>query len=239
MKKILFPALLFLTFQSFGQKWKSIRGDGNTTSVTRTVEAFTGISSEGSWNVEITEGTPGTVTLKGDENLLPYIETTVKNGVLSIKSKGEVNLRSNSKITVEVTMNQINSLKLSGSGGINGKGGFTSDGNTDIAVSGSGNLNLDFDTFKDLTVQVSGSGNIRLNGNTRSMHAHVSGSGNIDCRDTRANDLTAMVSGSGNIKVHADKSINAVISGSGDIFYTGNPENIAKVVSGSGRVIKL
>ena len=239
MKKLLLPVLALLTLQSFGQRWKSIRGNGNMTQATRTVEPYTGINSQGSWNIVIKEGTPGNLTLEGDENLIPYLETIVKNGVLTIRPKDGVNLRSTHRMTVEVPMNQIKSLKISCSGDIKGKGVFTNDGQTDIAVSGSGNLELEFDTFTDLDVQVSGSGKVQMKGNTRSLKAHVSGSGNIDCRNTRTNDLTAMVSGSGNIRVNADKSIHAVVSGSGNVFYTGNPEKVEKVTSGSGKVIKM
>ena len=239
MKKILLPALVLLSLNTIGQKWKSIKGDGQITKETRTVEAFSSINSQGSWNIEISEGTPGAITVEGDENLLPYVETSVKDGVLSVKPKGAVNLKTRSRITIKLTMNEIHSLKLSGSGDINGKGAFTSEGKSDIAVSGSGNLNLDFASFNDLDVYVSGSGNIKLIGKTHSLSAHISGSGNIDCSNTHADDLTAMVSGSGNIKVHADNSIHAIISGSGNIFYSGDPEKIDKVISGSGKVIKM
>ena len=71
-------------------------------------------------NVQIAYGNSNSVTVEADENLLPYIETTVENGKLSIKSKKNVNLKSSSKMNVYVSMTKINSLQLSGSGNING-----------------------------------------------------------------------------------------------------------------------
>ena len=84
---------------------------------------------------------PTAIVVEADENLLPYIETTVENGKLLIKPKKNVNLKSKSKMNVYVSMTKINSLQLSGSGNINGSGAFTNDDKTDMAVSGSGNLN--------------------------------------------------------------------------------------------------
>ena len=267
MKKLLFVLFAFVSINSFAQNWETIKGNGQIKKETRELGNFTSLSSQGSMNVQITYGNSNSVVVEADENLLPYIETTVEGGKLSIRSKKNVNLKSSSKMNIYVSMTKINSLQLSGSGNINGSGAFTNDAKTDIAVSGSGNLALNFDTFKDLDLSVSGSGNIDLKGNsTNTISAHISGSGNIDCSNISCNsDLTASdfnlstsgsgniiinkkikahqvtlrKSGSGNIKVYASNSIDAKISGSGNVFYKGNATKINSKVAGSGKVLKM
>jgi hypothetical protein len=240
MKKLLIALFALTSLNSFAQRWETIKGNGQIKKETREVSNYTSLASQGSMDVQIAYGNSNSVVIEADENLLPYIETSVENGKLSIKTKKNVNLKSGSKMAVYVSMTKINSLQLSGSGNINGSGAFTNDDKTDIGVSGSGNLALEFDSFKDLDLSVSGSGNIDLKSNaTNSINAKVSGSGNIDCSNISSKDVEAKLSGSGNIKVYASNSIDAKISGSGNVYYKGNVQNISSKVAGSGKVLKM
>ena len=240
MKKLLIVLFALISLNSFAQRWETIKGNGQIKKETREVSNYTSLASQGFMDVQIAYGNSNSVVIEADENLLPYIETLVENGKLSIKTKKNVNLKSSSKMVIYVSMTKINSLQLSGSGNINGSGAFTNDGKTDIGVSGSGNLTLDFDSFKDLDLSVSGSGNIDLKSSaTNSITAKVSGSGNIDCSSISSKDVDAKLSGSGNIKVYANNSIDAKISGSGNVYYKGNAQNISSKVMGSGKVLKM
>lgn len=240
MKKLLILLFALPCLHSYAQRWETIKGNGQIKKETREVSNYTSLSSHGSMDVVIVYGNSNSVVLEGDENLLPYIETSVENGKLTIKTKKNVNLKSSSKMVVHVSMTKINSLQLSGSGNIKGSGAFTNDGKTEVAVSGSGNLALDFDSFKDLDISVSGSGNIDLKSSaTNSISAKLSGSGNIDCSTISTRDVDARLSGSGNIKVYANNSIDAKISGSGNVYYKGNVQNISSKVVGSGKVLKM
>ena len=240
MKKLLIAFFVFLSINSFAQRWETIKGNGEVKKETRQVSDYSSLASQGSMDVDIAFGNSNSIVVEADENLLPYIETSVDNGKLTIKSKKGVNLKSSSRMVVHVSMTKINSLQQSGSGNINGSGAFTSDGKTDIGVSGSGNLKLDFDSFKDLDLSVAGSGNVDLkSGNTNTLIAKISGSGNIDCSTVSSKDVDAKISGSGNIKVYASNSIDAKISGSGNVFYKGSVQNISSKIAGSGKVMKM
>lgn len=240
MKKLLLVFLTLFSLQLLAQPWKSIKGDGNLKKESREIGNFSSISSFGPLDVQISYGTPGSLQVEADENLLPYIETTVKDGILTIGSKQHVNLKSRSKMVVYVSMTSINSLHKNGSGNITGSGNFSNDGKTDIKVSGSGNIKLDFDSFGSMSLSVSGSGNITLKGNTVSnIIASVSGSGNIDCIKVKCDDADAKISGSGNVKVNVQKSIIASINGSGNVFYKGDVTNVTSKIAGSGKVIKI
>jgi len=240
MKKILFALFALVSLNLSAQPWKTIKGDGNLKKETREVSNFTSLSSQGSIDVQIAYGTSNTIEVEADENLLPYIETKVEDGKLTIRSQKNINLKSRSGIIVHVSMTSIHSLFQSGSGNIDGSGVFSNDGKTEIRVSGSGNIKLEFGTFNDIALFVSGSGNINLKGNTaNNVTVAITGSGNIDCSNVSSNDVDVKISGSGNVKVNAEKSIVAKISGSGNVFYKGNATNISSKISGSGKVIKI
>jgi len=240
MKKLLFPLFMLMTFNLFAQPWKSVQGDGNSKKESRQVSDFTSLFSRGPMDVQINYGTSNSITVQADENLLQYIETSVENGKLVIQPKKNMNLKSRSKIIVYVSMTKINTLQLSGSGNINGSGAFENDGKTNMMVSGSGNININSGNFKQLGLFVSGSGNIDLKGGSANdLEVAVSGSGNIDCSNVRTENAEVKISGSGNARVNASKSITANISGSGNVFYKGDPGNVSTKVIGSGKAIKI
>ncbi len=240
MKKLLIVVFAFISLHSFAQRWETIKGNGQIKKETRSVSNFTSLAAAGSMDVQITYGSSGDVMIEAEENLLPYIETSVVDNKLTIKTKKNVNLKSNKKMVVHVSMTKIHSLLVSGSGNVNGSGAFSNESKTDISLSGSGNLNLEFDAFKDMEIAVSGSGNIDLKGNaTNRIDAKISGSGNVDCTNVSSKDVDAKISGSGNIKVYVDNSIDAKINGSGNVYYKGNARDINSKVAGSGKVLKM
>lgn len=240
MKKLLIPFLMLISFNLYAQPWKIVAGNGNLKNEVRQVTEFTSLYVRGSMDVQIEHGTSNSIKVEADENLLPYIETIVKNGELVIQPKNNVQLKSRSKIVVHVSMIQINGLKLSGSGNITGNGPFTNSGETEMSVSGSGDIHLNTVDFNDLDASVSGSGNIRLEGGSvNTLKISVSGSGNIDCSKAESKSAEVKISGSGNAKVMAEKSLDARISGSGNVYYKGSPASISTKIMGSGRAIKM
>jgi hypothetical protein len=238
MKQLFFLFFALITFSGYAQ-WETITGNGNVKKETRQVSGFDGVSLSGSMNVELSYGSSNIITVEGDENILPYIETKVVDGVLEVKTKNRTGFKTRNKVIVYVSMTKLTELRLSGSGNINGSGDFSNDGKTVVTLSGSGNINVGMNSFNETRINVSGSGNITLRGkSTNNIDATISGSGNIDCSDVQCNDVFAHVSGSGNIKVYANRSIDAKVSGSGNIYYKGSATNLSIKSSGSGKIIK-
>lgn len=239
MKKAFFTLFTFISVCSFAQ-WGKVTGNGNMKKETREVSGFTGVALSGNMNVELSYGTSNHITVEGDENVLPFIETKVEDGVLQVRTKNKTSLNTRNKLMVYVSLTKLTELKVSGSGNITGNGDFSNDGKTNIALSGSGNINVGMNSFNETAIAISGSGNVTLKGkSTNKIEAAISGSGNIDCSDIVCNDVSAHVSGSGNIKVFANKSIDAKVSGSGSIYYKGSATNINLKSSGSGKIIKV
>ncbi|WBU89594.1 head GIN domain-containing protein [Cellulophaga omnivescoria] len=239
MKKILTLSLaLTLAFTANAQWGKRVKGNGNIITDSRNVGDYEAISVSGFFDVELIEGTEGKITLKGDENILNHIKTEVKNGKLVIKAEKGMNLSPsrNSKLLVTVPVEHINEATLSGSGDIVGKTTIVS--NTfETSISGSGDINLKVKA-KELKATMSGSGDINLSGSATDFTVRVSGSGDISAYDLEADYVKALVSGSADIKVTAKETIDARVSGSGDIKYRGNPKKIESKTSGSGGVSK-
>lgn len=239
MKNITTLFVLLIALNSCTAQWgKRIKGNGTITTIKKSVGDYDALDMAGFFDVQLVDGKEGTITITGEENLLDYIITEVKDGKLILKTEKGVNLqpsyRNGIKITVPVE--QINAVYLSGSGDISAEKTLTSD-TFKATISGSGDINLDL-AVKDLKTTVSGSGDIELTGTTDTFDLSISGSGDIDAFKLAANHVDVSVSGSGDIEVTANKSIKARVSGSGDINYRGNPEKVDTKSSGSGDISK-
>lgn len=228
--------LLIVSTNSFAQKNK-IKGNGTITTENRTVSNFDKIAISGSFNVTLIKGKEGPISIEASENLMEVIETEVTDGLLKVKFKKGWNIRTYKKINITITFEDISGLSMSGSGSVTSSDEVIAN-DLAIKVSGSGSLKLN--VFTDtLDTTISGSGNVKLNGETNVLTCTISGSGNVNAADLKASITNAKVSGSGNIKVTALKEIHAKTSGSGTIYYSGNPTIIKANSSGSGSIRKM
>ncbi|WP_339840665.1 head GIN domain-containing protein [uncultured Maribacter sp.] len=240
MKKLSVLLCAGLISLSCSAQWgRTIKGNGNNVTIERNTGNYDGVAVSGWFDVDLVSGNEGEITLQGEENLLEYIITEVKDGKLVIKTKKGVNLKTSSwksEIRITVPVESINTVSMSGSGDIVGKTTIKTDKFT-TSMSGSGDITLDIDTGS-ISANMSGSGDINLSGNTTDFDATISGSGDIEAYDLEADNVNATISGSADIQVTAKKSIKARVSGSGDISYRGNPEKVDTKTSGSGDISK-
>lgn len=225
--------LLFLTSCS-AQNWNKVKGNGNVISEKRNVGNFDEIAISGSFDVFLVQGNEGEMNIKIEDNLLPFLITEVENGKLLIKWKSGTNINTSKGIEITVYFEDFNGLALSGSGDVVGKDVIKSE-TFDVAVSGSGDMELEFEVVK-LNAAVSGSGDMDLKGDAKNFEAAVSGSGDIDGVNLKTEKSTLRVSGSGGITISVLHELNAKVSGSGTIRYKGSPEMEDVKVSGSGDV---
>lgn len=240
MKKIITLGLALSMVAITNAQWgKRIKGNGNVVTVERSVGDYDAVALAGWFDVELVAGNEGELTLKGESNLLEYIKTEVKNGKLIVKVEKGVNLKPsnwNSGIYITVPVETINSVTLSGSGDIVGKTTLKSD-NFDTRISGSGDITLAIEA-ENVEATLSGSGDINLEGRATNLDIQVSGSGDIKAYELEAEFATVQVSGSADVKVTVNQSIDARVSGSGDISYRGNPKKIKSKSSGAGDISK-
>jgi hypothetical protein len=226
MKKLVTLSLVLFSVVATAQWGKKVKGNGKTVTIERSVGDYDAVAVAGWFDVKLVDGNEGELTLKGEENLLEYIKTEVKDGKLVIKTEKGVNLKPsnwNSGIYITVPVESINMVSLSGSD------------NFKTRISGSGDLSLSIEA-NSIQASMSGSGDMDLSGKTNDLDVQVSGSGDIKAYDLDAEFVTAQVSGSADIKVTANQMLKARVSGSGDISYKGNPKKIETKTSGSGDI---
>lgn len=236
MKKVITICLILVSAIQVQAQWwgKGVKGNGNITTITRSVGTYDEVNVGGSFDVELVAGTEGTITIEGDSNLLEYIVTEVRGNALKIKVENNKNIRSSKKIKITVPFQDLNEVTLAGSGDVVSRDVIKAT-NFKTSVAGSGDLTLQLDV-NTVDASVAGSGDLTLKGNSRDIEASVAGSGEVHAKDLKADNAYVSVAGSGDVAVYCSKSIKARVSGSGDIDYYGNPDKQDTKVSGSGNI---
>jgi hypothetical protein len=205
----------------------------------RQVEAFDRLSISIPGDIELRQGSTHSLSIEASDEVLEEIVTEVKNGHLRIRMK-ESNWnwwgRKAESIKVYITVPSLKELSLAGSGKLKGIGTFRSDA-LSCQISGSGKMDLDIDT-RELETHISGSGDMIFSGKAETMEASISGSGSILAEELRTESCKVRISGSGSSKVNASKELDASISGSGHIQYSGSPAQLNVHTSGSGKIRK-
>ena len=239
-KKIILTSLILtLTFAVNAQNWfgsKKIKGNGNVVTVTRTTSDYDGVSVGGSFDVVLVKGKEGKITIEGEENIIPYIETEVSGNTLKIKYKKNTNIRTTRRLTVTVPYQSIESVALGGSGKISSDTIIKAE-SFNVSLGGSGDINVkvNADTVK---ANIGGSGNINLEGKANNFKCSIAGSGSIKAYGLETVELKANVAGSGSIKATVKSKISAKLVGSGSVYYKGNPKHINSKSVGSGDIIE-
>lgn len=216
---------------------KTIHGDGKMTTETRNVTDARNLHSSGNFDVEIVQGTPASVKIDADENLMPYIITEYKDNALNLRTKDKVNLSSDNKIKVYITTDKLESIDVAGSGDVVGDGLFSGSDKIDLSIEGTGNITLQVNT-PTISSSIAGTGDINLSGETKDSRVEIDGIGDYKAEDLKAENADIHIAGSGNAKVFASASLNVEIAGTGDVYYHGTP-NITQNVAGTGTIKQL
>ena len=189
-----------------------VRGSGTSATESRTVPAFTGIEIKNSASVQVDVGPATTVAVTSDDNLVPLVKTRVEGDTLEIYA--HQSLQPTDGIKVRITTPSLQAVSILGSGRIRACG-------------------IKADIF---SVNVSGAGDITAEGTVNRCSVTVEGAGHIKASDLVAHDCTVKIEGAGAVSVHADRSMDASIEGTGSIRYRGHPGQVKKSVEGVGSI---
>lgn len=188
----------------------AVKGNGVITTENRPVSDFSELEAGGAYKIHWSKGNPG-LTISTDSNLLPHITTSVSGNTLHIDSQ---NLRPTQGITVHVSSASLNDVRLNGA----------------VTLTAS---NLSGDTLK---LESNGASSITVGGSVTNLEATFSGASRLDAKSLRSQTATVSLSGASLADVNVTETLNASISGAGNLTYSGNPKSVEKDVSGAGRI---
>ncbi|MEC7752653.1 MULTISPECIES: head GIN domain-containing protein [Roseivirga] len=206
---------------------------------TRNVGDFNGIAMNISGKVYVTQGNKNEVIVEADGETLEEVITEVRGNRLSISSRSRRSWfswgdRGTGRVNVYITVRDLREVVVSGAGDVIGQRLIKTD-DLRLSISGSGDIELEVDA-KTIQSKISGSGNIDLKGSAQEASLGISGSGKYYAESLKADDYNITITGSGRASVAVFGELEVRISGSGSVYYSGQPTGVNTSVSGSGRV---
>jgi hypothetical protein len=194
---------------SFGSR---VHGSGVAATEARQTAAFKGVDVGGVFQVQITAGKDCSVQVQADDNLVRYIRTEVKDGVLQIDTTERID--SSTPLRVLVSAPEIESLEVSGV--------------SEVSLSGVSNSSLEIDA--------SGRSKVDVDGKADEVNLEVSGASTVEAQRLKAETASVAASGASRVSVFVTESLTSSASGASTIVYSGSPASVAKDTSGSSKV---
>ncbi len=208
------------------------RGSGNVITQPRNVSNFDKVTLNGIGDVTVIQGSPEKLEIEAEDNILPYIQTTVENNTLMINFEKKAVIPTK-PIKFRLTMPNIHSLETQGVSNITAPQIKTDQ--LKLGISGTGNIEIDDLIANSVTVNVGGAGNLTTNGQVDSQKVTLSGAGNYDGENLQSKSAIITITGLGRVVVWVTGTMDVTISGTGGVDYYGNPQ-ISQQISGLGRI---
>lgn len=199
--------------------WFGVDGNGKLKTEERSVPAFTGIEVQGGTKAEVRMGKERKVTLTTDENLLPYLKTEVRDGVLVVRSTEHINPKRDVRLVVVTP--ELN--HLGASGGVELDAEVAASDSFSVEGSGGADLRIRGVDTKKLNTELSGGVDARLEGRADEARYELSGGVNLDC--TRLEAKVAKLDASGGVKARlaVSERIEGDASGGVTVKVKGRP----------------
>ena len=212
-----------------------VDGSGKVTTDNRQVSKVSAVELRGFGDLDIVQGDTESLSLTGEDNILPLITTEVDSkGTLHIGVKKGESVTTHEKLKYSLSVKSLNGLVLSGSGNIHVKE-LKNSGTFDVSLEGSGNVKLERIEANALKVSLAGSGGVTVAGEAPEQTVDIAGSGDYEAAKLKSKTAKLSVAGSGDVEIWATDTLDVSVDGSGDVEYKGKP-TVKKQVHGSGSV---
>jgi hypothetical protein len=191
-----------------------VQGSGVRKSEARKLDTFKSIETQGAYEVEVTCQKPASFEITADDNILPLIQTEVRDGVLHVTSTKRY--MEHTPVTLRISLADLSSFSSMGAG--------------DIKVT-----DIKNDKFE---VHSTGAAKLTANGQTKNIIIDSTGAGSVDTQALHAETARVSATGAASVDVYASQQLDVNMSGAGHVTYSGDPKVINKSISGVGELSK-
>jgi hypothetical protein len=213
-----------------------VRGNGEIAERTYTVSGFDQVTLNLPGKLEIVQSDSEALTIRGESNLLEYIEANVSGDELEIEARRGYALEATRDLTFLLTVKDLEEVSLTSAGEVT-----ITDLESDHLVlnsSGMGNFRLSDLQAERFDLEISGSGSADVSGQVERLYVQISGAGSFEGADLRSQEAEVNISGLGKATLWVEERLNTSISGAGSISYYGDP-SVNQSTSGAGSVNRL
>jgi len=193
--------------------YSGITGSGKRELQKREVAPFTSITTEGAFAIEVTCQKSLGLEVEGDDNVLDYVSSEVRNNVLRLTNTKNYSV--NEPVKFKISVPNLEALSVSGAG--------------KIEIKGMNNEKFEIDS--------SGAPTISVSGTTKVIDIDTSGAGKIDTHNLHASRGIVDTKGVSRVDIDVADQLDVTVSGPSSVFYKGDPV-VNKTIRGPGKVEK-
>jgi hypothetical protein len=199
-----------------------LRGSGLTETEIRNVEPFSEVVLTGIGDIFIEQGNRTSLEVKADENLLPYITTSVNAGQLILGIHEDVCiLQSEIEIQYFITVQDLDLLNIIGAGVIQVDQLKAED--LTIRLDGSGQIIMAGLELNTLQTDINGTGSLQLAGQAETQRVNLNGYGQYQAGDLECHWADITLNGTGKIDIWVVTNLEVELNGLGSVSYYGDP----------------
>lgn len=238
---LLFSTVLFYSCEK-DHAFDFLKSTGKIITLNREVnENFVEIQLENNINLILTQDDHYEIRLEGGENLLPGIETSIRDSVLTLKNLNKFNwVRSyDKKITAYITAPHFFRIGYKSTGTVSNVDTIHEDSIFVTAYEGSGYINLCMNVgLSHLSIN-SGSADFNISGYSGSNFIYAGGYGPFHCLNLETLNTYMSNRGTNDCYVNVKNHLEYEIKGLGSIYYKGKPPQVMGVIAGEGKLVAL
>jgi hypothetical protein len=193
----------------------SADGSGNIKTETRAINGVSSVSLLGDGLLDIEQTGTDSLTITADDNLLPLLNSEVRDGELKLGVKNLTNINATKQIHYKLTVKGLTALSLTG------------DAQADVKKLATDRLQ----------VNITGDASIRIDGTADDQSITILGDGKYDGTRLTSKSATVSITGDGSLDLAVSDKLDVKILGDGKINYTGDP-TVTKSIIGDGNIEK-
>ena len=217
---------------------EGVQGSGNVVTQEMDFDDFTAVDVHNAFVVEIIQSDSFSVTIRVDDNILDLLDVSTVGDTLRIRLQRGVSLRGDVTLEADITMPELDALKLSGAARAS-VSGFQSTGQLDIGLSGASTLDGDLEAGS-IDLDTSGASRVDLVGSATALTLEGSGASTLDLADFAVDTADVTLSGASEATVNVQERIEpADVSGASRLRYLGDPSLGDVTTSGASTVDKI
>ena len=214
-----------------------IAGSGVSKQETRAVDAFHALEAGNAvqMNVTVTPGAKPSVKISGDDNLLPFFESLVRDGKLIIRLKDNSRISTKLPLLAEVVVGEIDGVEATEAASVKVKG-VVKVNRLSARASGAAQVSVEGVESSQAAASATGASKVTLSGSAASLKVDASGASQVKAQALTAEDAHVSISGASSVVLTANKSVAGDLSGALQLELHGRPAKKTVSISGASGV---